>query len=122
MVAKQNRKRRAANRERVREHNRKRSAANPEKVSDEGSQTAWLDAQEWSMTRGIGKKGLCMLCDKPLKSKNKAHADHDHDTGLPRGLLCFRCNTLEGLIRKAPPDFLERLAHYIQFYREHRRA
>ena len=38
------------------------------------------------------QKGVCAICGKK-PSKNKRFAiDHDHDTGLIRGLLCFRCN------------------------------
>src|SRR5579864_5800576 len=34
--------------------------------------------------------GKCAICDRPLV---KALTDHDHKTGLVRGLLCFRCNS-----------------------------
>jgi len=36
------------------------------------------------------QKGACAICGAPLiKSR---HADHDHSTGAPRGLLCAPCN------------------------------
>lgn len=35
--------------------------------------------------------GLCALCLRPPK-KVRLHVDHDHVTGVIRGLLCHRCN------------------------------
>lgn len=40
----------------------------------------------------LKQKGVCAICHQLPKSKNRLHIDHDHDTGLIRGLLCFRCN------------------------------
>ena len=35
--------------------------------------------------------GHCALCGRP-PGKKALHVDHDHKTGLIRGLLCYRCN------------------------------
>jgi hypothetical protein len=35
--------------------------------------------------------GGCAVCHKP-PSKRSLHVDHCHETGVVRGLLCFRCN------------------------------
>ncbi|UTC29978.1 recombination endonuclease VII [Brevundimonas phage vB_BpoS-StAshley] len=40
---------------------------------------------------GILPKMICEICTKQLTSKD-AHRDHDHKSGLTRGLLCFSCN------------------------------
>lgn len=39
--------------------------------------------------------GKCRLCDKQLKFgvHKEANIDHDHKTGITRGILCSRCNT-----------------------------
>lgn len=34
--------------------------------------------------------GVCLICSRPLDGK--AHVDHDHVTGVVRGILCFNCN------------------------------
>lgn len=56
--------------------------------------------------------GLCAACrvDKPV------HVDHDHKTGLVRGLLCYLCNQALGNVRDDSErlqgliDYLERAA------------
>lgn len=37
--------------------------------------------------------GGCAICGRPPKTK-RLDTDHDHQTGLLRGLLCFPCNRL----------------------------
>jgi hypothetical protein len=32
--------------------------------------------------------GLCVICGRP----DPEHVDHDHTTGIVRGILCFNCN------------------------------
>ena len=41
------------------------------------------------------KNNRCELCGKPPKSKH-LHADHDHNTGVFRGWICYRCNSMLG--------------------------
>ena len=43
--------------------------------------------------------GKCALCQKPLKLGADACLDHNHSTGLIRGVLCRNCNGIEGKIR-----------------------
>lgn len=38
-----------------------------------------------------GQRGVCAICGRPPKSV-RLHVDHDHKTGLIRGLLCPWCN------------------------------
>lgn len=47
--------------------------------------------------------GVCPLCGKPidLAIKGEGVIDHDHDTGLIRGLLHRSCNAAEGKISNA---------------------
>lgn len=42
----------------------------------------------------VNGNGCCGICAKPPKPGKRLHRDHDHRTAKPRGLLCFRCNTV----------------------------
>jgi hypothetical protein len=43
------------------------------------------------------QNGFCALCHEPIEP-GKAVLDHDHKTGLVRGVLHRGCNALEGVI------------------------
>lgn len=38
----------------------------------------------------------CAICRKEFTSKRKTFIDHNHSTGMVRGLLCPKCNTILG--------------------------
>jgi hypothetical protein len=38
--------------------------------------------------------GSCAVCGRPEHESMHHHREHDHVTGLPRGLVCFQCNQL----------------------------
>jgi len=41
--------------------------------------------------------GVCEICRKPVSEFNKRlHVDHDHNTGVIRGLICSSCNLMLG--------------------------
>lgn len=54
------------------------------------------DIPEWRNKRLAEQDNICPLCGYEI---TKAHADHDHDTGHMRQVLCHYCNPLEGMIR-----------------------
>ncbi|GAA2453257.1 hypothetical protein GCM10010191_84790 [Actinomadura vinacea] len=55
------------------------------------------------------QRGLCAICcDRPAEN-----VDHDHETGVVRGILCGGCNTGMGQLRDDPVA-LRRAADYVQ--------
>jgi Recombination endonuclease VII len=54
--------------------------------------------------------GACLICLRSLG--DKAHVDHDHETGAVRGMLCFNCNGGLGQFGD-DPDLLRRAAEYL---------
>ena len=46
--------------------------------------------------------GVCYACHQPEPVKGRRlSVDHDHETGLVRGLLCSRCNPIIGKLENA---------------------
>jgi hypothetical protein len=59
--------------------------------------------------------GRCAICPRPAESMpTRLHVDHDHKTGLIRGLLCWWCNRklLTGV--KDDADLAEAAADYLR--------
>ena len=69
----------------------------------------------------------CEICHKPLrmwyakgispeKYKNieTANFDHDHKTGLPRGILCSNCNYVVGIVEKRLNGNAKNISDYIK--------
>jgi hypothetical protein len=69
------------------------------------------------------QNGVCAICKQPEKQMHTGSGrrqcltvDHDHQTGVVRGLLCVLCNTMLGRgvdrpeILRAGADYLERAA------------
>lgn len=42
--------------------------------------------------------GVCAICKRP-PTGNRLSVDHDHKTGMIRGLICWTCNRALGLLR-----------------------
>lgn len=70
---------------------RKRRGARTNQARKEAGFTAELFEALWD-----AQAGRCALCSLRLvdkgRSHNSCHADHDHSSGRPRGLLCRSCN------------------------------
>jgi len=63
------------------------------------------------------QNGLCAICGSQgdaAKKRGGLHVDHDHTTGLVRGLLCGHCNLGLGFLK----DSVDRLARAIEYLAE----
>ena len=61
--------------------------------------------------------GKCAICFRGIAGRT-GHADHCHETGEVRGLLCSTCNQAEGLIRRSgfsAYEFGKRLMAYLEY-------
>ena len=59
------------------------------------------------------QNGQCAICRKELLYTNECHTDHDHTTGLVRGILCRDCNMLLGWAHDNP-KILRRAIKYLE--------
>lgn len=65
--------------------------------------------------------GVCWICkDPPESRRNRGHqhlsVDHNHSTGVVRGLLCHVCNQMLGLIERDGRDHLLSMDRYLSTY------
>lgn len=62
------------------------------------------------------QNGTCALCcsDKCGGRGKYFHVDHDHKTGIVRGLLCMQCNTSLGRFENNP-ELLNKTMKYLQY-------
>ena len=58
----------------------------------------------------LTQNGVCAICRDAL---TRPYVDHDHVTGVLRGLLCVSCNSALGLA-KDDPAILRTMADYIE--------
>lgn len=70
----------------------------------------------WTIERfesfSFAQDGLCAICGKPDPTYPSLSADHNHETGEPRALLCSPCNKAIGFI-KEDPDIAIAIAKYL---------
>ena len=59
--------------------------------------------------------GVCAICGEACVSGRALAVDHDHASGVIRGLLCARCNTAIGLLRECPSLFDAAAQYLLKF-------
>jgi hypothetical protein len=60
------------------------------------------------------QQGKCAVCGDCLMLRDKhTHLDHDHETGVVRGILCIHCNGGLGSLKDSPQILLSAM-RYLQ--------
>lgn len=61
------------------------------------------------------QQGCCAICRLPMElAPRRLHVDHNHETGVARGILCYLCNTGLGVFKdnavrlRAAADYIDR--------------
>lgn len=105
----------------AREKARQQRAANPEKYRRHARASRWRNYYGIDLTLDgydalfAAQRGVCAICQEP-DPRRALHVDHDHATGLVRGLLCGNCNRGIGYLR----DNLDRIRTAAQYIAQHR--
>lgn len=68
-------------------------------------------ADYWNLYEFQG--GYCYICRRATGATRRLTVDHDHATGLVRGLLCRPCNTMLGHLRD-DIDAFQRVIDYLK--------
>jgi hypothetical protein len=61
--------------------------------------------------------GACAICKSGKWPGNSPHVDHDHRTGMVRGLLCVNCNIAVGMLG----DSIENARAVVDYLLKHER-
>ena len=108
-------------------HNQCRMCARLWKPSPEALKVSRRKTREWNRKKLSGftpedfesklkEQGYrCAICGTEDPGATNWHADHDHKTGMKRGVLCHKCNTGLGLL-KDDVDILCAAIEYINHY------
>ncbi len=113
----------AKNKEKYQEYGRRWRMNNPEKVEKKNRQhfiarrlkNTGFTVEMYEKTL-LQQKGLCAICGIDLTIV-QANADHDHESGKPRGVLCSRCNVMLGMAKEETTVLLAGV-DYIMKWRE----
>lgn len=100
--------------DKIREDNRRRRRARPESAINAGLRATNFTRELCADAAQI-QGGRCGICSATFSESipRHVHADHDHVSGAPRGLLCTYCNTGLGQF-KDNPEFLAAAVAYLK--------
>jgi hypothetical protein len=90
---------REKNRETIRVKNREWRAKNPAFVKEQDIKGLYGIDLNYMRNMYVTQGGVCAICRLPFRTRKEMHIDHDHSTGVVRGILCKHCNTGLGLFK-----------------------
>jgi DNA-directed RNA polymerase subunit RPC12/RpoP len=95
----------AAKKKIARESVKRARFSNPERIKSYKLKSTYGIGLEEVTTLLESQEYKCVICQRKLsikvKSKDlRAYVDHDHKTGVVRGVLCVHCNSLIGYSRE----------------------
>ena len=76
-----------------------------------------LAKQRWRRPADTAQR--CAICGDPPKADKRLSLDHDHATGLDRGLLCQPCNIGLGQFRDDPHRLLSAVVYLLPHLEAH---
>lgn len=103
------------NPERRKEQHKRWRAANPDTIKRQSLRRHYgitLEHYNELLAKQDGRCGICRT-DSPRGHHNTFNVDHDHETGLIRGLLCWDCNSAVGKLGDTA-EALERALVYLK--------
>lgn len=93
----------------VAETKRRRQAAHERRVQ----QTYGLQPGDYEALLAH-QGGVCWICERKPGRRKRLAVDHDHETGIVRGLLHSECNKMLGFIGRDDPRVFYRAARYLE--------
>jgi hypothetical protein len=75
--------------------------------------TGHFTLQRREKSAGRPRPEVCEICEKPNQIKKPIYWDHCHKTGMFRGWICHRCNTILAKVEDSS-DLLRQMADYLE--------
>lgn len=102
-----NKRWRDANRVQIRADQKEWRDANPAKIRANNLKRMGFTIELFERA-AKAQRGKCAICQCLLKGlpTKQIHADHEHTTITPRGVLCHHCNTGLGVFRDSPEHLI----------------
>ena len=90
----------------------RRKSANPEAQRRAELKRLYGITLEQYVEMFVAQGEVCAICKEKCPTKKSLSVDHNHETGIVRGLLCNRCNRALGMFQDNPA-LLIRAAEYL---------
>lgn len=103
--------------ERTKEYHRKYHLSNREIINERTRRHHFKYRYGISKEEAIELAGKaenkCQICDIVFTKNSPAHIDHNHETGIIRGVLCRKCNSGLGLLQDSV-EILKKAIRYLK--------